>query len=96
MGNTQAVGMAEAVADGSVSLDRALSYHLQTNHYPPLPNEVLPIAKHIIETQGEWGWDDAITLPEGMLYKGGSWAPVWACVQEWHLDAFLESFLMEE
>lgn len=96
MGSLQAQEMAGAVEDGGISLDNALGWHLQSNHYPPLPYEVNAIAKRIIEEQGEWAWDDIIDLPEGMSYRGQQHAPVWACVEAWHLDAFLEQAAEEE
>jgi hypothetical protein len=36
MGNTQAIGMADAVRERQVSLYPAVHYHLTANHFPPV------------------------------------------------------------
>ena len=36
MGSTQAIGMADAVREGGVTLYLSLQYHLTANHYPPV------------------------------------------------------------
>lgn len=39
MGSTQALGYAEGVTMGLIRLEGALTAHLTTNFYPPLPKE---------------------------------------------------------
>ena len=85
MGSMQAREMAE-LAD----LDTALKWHLSSNHYPPLPLELLDSVKEAIENGNAGEWDAEITLPEGITYQERSSAPTWAAIQAWHLDAFLE------
>lgn len=91
MGHTQAAAFAEAVADGEVSLEAALEYHLTANHFPPIPRSVIPVAVKVIELANVGEFDADVELPDGITYRDGrSSAPVWACCEAWHLDAFLE------
>lgn len=72
--------------------DTALRWHLKSNHYPPLPDCVLPLAKQSIELANDGEWDARIDLTEaGISWRGQNSAPVSACVEAWHLDAFLEN-----
>ncbi len=79
------------------NLEVALTFHFRSNHYPPLPLSLIPIAIKIIK--GEVGENDKIELPQGISYKGSKTAPVRECIKAWHLDAFLldpESYEQEE
>lgn len=90
MGTANALGMAEKVADGSISLWGALEYHLTFNHFPPVPLTLVSVCQRIIEGQGTWGYDDTISLPEDVRWRGESQAPIQAVIEEFHLDPFLE------
>lgn len=90
MGNMNALGMADAVAEGQVSQDAALEWHLRSNHFPPLPSELVPVARRVIDKANAGEWDANVRLPKGISYRGSSLAPVAACVDAWHLDAFLD------
>jgi len=85
MGHLSALDMA-----ASTDLDTALSWHLTANHFPPLPLELLPVAKRAIAKANAGRYDDRLKLPAGIRYRDASSAPVYACVEAWHLDAFLE------
>ena len=85
MGRMQATEMA-ALAD----IDTALRWHLTSNHYPPLPIELVETAKVAITNGNAGDWDAEIELPEGITYRDASTAPTWAAIQAWHLDAFLD------
>jgi hypothetical protein len=85
MGHMSAVDMV-----AHASQDNALRWHLQANHYPPLPSSLLPVAKRVIQKAKRRDWDARVRLPKGILWKGKTTAPVSACVEAWHLDAFLE------
>ena len=71
------------------SFDQALAWHLKGNHYPPLPESLIPVAKIVIEKAKQGRWDAKVKLPEGVSYQGKRMVPVSACVEAWHLDAFL-------
>jgi len=71
-------------------VDTALLWHLKSNHYPPLPDCVIGLAKQAIELANNGDWDARINLKEaGISWRGQDSAPVSACVEAWHLDAFI-------
>ncbi len=85
MGSLQAMEMAAL----GVELDTALTWHLRSNHYPPLPLEILEPAKQAIQFANEGQWDAPIALPEGTTWRHQEWCPTWAAVEGWHLDAWI-------
>lgn len=91
MGHTQAAGMADAVGDGLIDLEGALGYHLQVNHYPPVPGFMIPICVEAIWYAGIDEWNEQIDLPDGVTYKGATSAPTWAIVEQHHLEAFINT-----
>jgi hypothetical protein len=84
MGSLQANEMAHMM-----SLDDSLTWHLRSNHYPPIPLTMLEPCKAAIEAGMEEDWDREIELPEGVFYKGLTTAPAWAMIEQHHLDAWL-------
>ncbi len=80
MGHIRAMGMAEAVSDGRVSLEAALADHLTANHYPPVSTDWVPHCIAAIEAVQE---DE----PERVITKRFTAGYV---VEGLHLDAFLE------
>ena len=78
MGRLQAEEMNELC-----SLEQALTWHLQSNHYPPVHLVFLPTAKKAIEKANAGEWDDVITLPNERQLTVSS------IVQQLHLDSFL-------
>lgn len=91
MGYATALGWHEAVLDGSVSFRAAIEYHLRYNHYPPLPASLVDAAVRVVAKAGRGEWDAKVRLPPGVSYRGSRLAPVRACVEAWHLDAFIEA-----
>lgn len=96
MGSLNAIAFAESVEEGSCSLDAALSWHLQSNHFPPIPLAFLPVCKTAIEHANEGNWSAVVDLPAPFTFKGESQAPVWEIVDQHHLHAFLVSNEDEE
>ena len=73
------------------NLTTALRWHLTSNHFPPVPESCLPVARKAIHYAKREEWDRRLRLPEGMTHRHtGSLASVAECVRAWHLDAFLE------
>lgn len=85
MGRLQAEEM-KRLAD----LDTALSWHLQCNHYPPVPLSMLPACKAAITAYREEDYRRLIDLPKGVLWRGQTQAPASAVVEGHHLDTFVE------
>lgn len=73
-----------------------LEHHLTGNHYPPLPTSLVDTCVEVIQKAnvlqaGEAGeWDQPIQLPEDITYRGQSMAPLNACIEAWHLDAWID------
>ena len=85
MGSITALGIQDSVLD----LETQLAYHLQGNHYPPVP---LSMVQPCIEAIDAYYDNDAmrfIAMPEGVFYKGMSHAPAWAIIEQHHLDFWL-------
>lgn len=86
MGYTFALELAKS----GLPLETALREHLAHNHYPPLPLVLVRTAKQVIEQFQEGNYEVQIDLPEGITWKGEAKAPLLACIEAWHLDAFIE------
>lgn len=85
MGSVTALGIQDSVLD----LETQLAYHLQGNHYPPVP---LSMVQPCIEAIDAYYDNDAmrqISMPDGVFYKGMSHAPAWAIIEQHHLDFWL-------
>jgi hypothetical protein len=89
VGRMTAMGFAESVEEGQLSLEAALGYHLQHNHYPPVPTSMIPVCVQAIELAAEDNYDALVTLPEGVTWRGDEEAPVWAIVEGHHLEDFI-------
>ena len=88
MGRIQADDLASMDA---LTLDQAIGYHLQGNHYPPVPLIMVQPCVEAIYAVNDWRSDESINLPEGVFYKGESSAPAWAIVEQHHLDAWVQN-----
>ena len=80
--------MSQARNEMGVAL--GLEYHLQYNHYPPVPMTMVPVCEQAIEAGRHEEWDAEISLPEGVTYKDKETAPAYAIVEAHHLDFFIE------
>ena len=96
MGSMAATDMAQQVAEGNVSLRGALEWHLMANHFPPVPMPMVDVCQRIIETQGTWAYDDTISVPEDVRWRGLATAPIQSIIEGFHLEEFLEHFAEEE
>lgn len=86
MGRMALEGMLEADA----SKDQVLSWHLTSNHYPPVPLGMVPVCKQAIEHANTARWHKDVDLPEGVTWRGQDHAPVHAIIEEFHLTSFLD------
>lgn len=100
MGYMSALGMAASVGEGLGSFEQALSWHLASNHYPPVPASMVPVCMAAIAACEEEEPDRAIELAGGMTWRGGphgytrndppnKFAPAHAIVAGFHLEAFI-------
>jgi hypothetical protein len=72
-----------------LDLEIALGYHLQGNHYPPVPLSMVQPCIEAIDAYYEDDYNKLIEMPEGVSYKGDTHAPAWAIIEQHHLDAWL-------
>lgn len=86
MGSLQATEM----ANSGLSLEDSLRWHLQVNHYPPIPEEMIPVCKEAIDLYNEGLENNTVDLPAGTYYRNTPYAPAWAIVDAHHLDAWIE------
>ena len=93
MGTLNAAAMAEAVGEGEVALRPALVWHLQHNHYPPVPTSMVDACIEAIEAAVDEDWDHPVELPEGITFRGSATAPASAIVEQHHLGFFVEAEL---
>jgi hypothetical protein len=85
MGSVTAIGLAETELD----LEKQLAYHLQGNHYPPVPLSMVAPCIEAIDAAYDEDFDRYIAMPEGVFYKGMSHAPAWAIIEQHHLSWFI-------
>ncbi len=74
------------------NLDWGLSAHAESNHYPPLPQSLIPVWKEVIQWVNEGNSGDTLfKLPQGITYKGFASAPAQAIIENHHLVAWIQS-----
>lgn len=84
MGSMSAESMLE-----EAGLDKALVWHLQSNHYPPIPTSMIPACLRAIENAKAGKWNKKIKLPEGVTWKGKKYTVTNALVEHAHLKTFI-------
>lgn len=80
---------------GQIHLDQALAYHLQGNHYPPIPLTMVDPCKAAIDAYMDEDYDREIELPEPITYKGKSTAPARSIVEQHHLHPFVDTMIQQ-
>ena len=86
MGSNFAQDLAENI---DISLEQAIGYHLQGNHYPPVPLSMVKPCIEALDAARELDAMRQIEMPEGVFYKGKTTAPAWAIIEQHHLDFWL-------
>ena len=76
------------LANSGVSLEQAIGWHLQGNHYPSVPLYMVQPCIDAIEAYNEGAYDKLIKLPHP-IYKGKDEAPAYKIIEAHHLDAWL-------
>lgn len=88
------------IATTDTSLEQQLSWHLSGNHYPPIPQSMIPVCIEAIDAYWEEDTNRLIKLPIDGVDRNGEpfqirWrdgsdhAPAWAVIEHAHLDAWL-------
>jgi len=89
MGSVTAIGLADTTLD----LETQLLYHLQGNHYPPVPKEMVQPCIEAIDAYYDEDYSRMIDMPMvgnyQITYKGNKQAPASAIVSQHHLEWFI-------
>lgn len=84
MGRLSAIAMR-----GEVDETTALLWHLQYNHYPPVPASMVTACQKAIDNANNELWDKQVRLPVGVTFRGKKFAPTRNIIAQHHLDTFL-------
>jgi hypothetical protein len=99
MGAQSTRGILEAANSGLVSLpsEAILHWHLQSNHYPPLPVSLVPACQRAIElVAGDQG-QTRVRLPKGLVGRDGRRSVVAEdLVEAVHLWDFVEAAVEDQ
>jgi hypothetical protein len=83
MGYTQAIEMANLM-----DMEQCIRWHLNYNHYPPIPIEMIPIAVKAIRLCREDKFDE--TIVTFFEHQGYGWSlPAYAIVKAYHLEPWV-------
>jgi|SRR5579864_5440187 len=98
MGRMSVLGMRELASE-----EVALAWHLRSNHFPPIPAYMEPLARRVLrivrgaiaEHDGEVPravWDRRLKLPGNVTHRvTGGYATVWALFEHMHLECFIDT-----
>jgi hypothetical protein len=64
--------------------------HLRANLYPAAPAEMVEPCVNAIDLVAIGDYDGEVTLPEGTTWRGQTWAPASALVENFRLDAWIQ------
>lgn len=85
MGSLQAHEMADLA-----TLEQGITWHLRSNHYPPVPVSMVPVCIQAIDALNGEEYGLEIDLPDGITWNGSSTAPACEIVRCHHLEPWLE------
>ena len=89
MGSITAIGLADTTLD----LETQLKYHLQGNHYPPIPTAMVQPCIDAIDAYYDEDYSRRIELPMiddfQITWKGQTWTTASALVAHAHLEFFI-------
>jgi hypothetical protein len=71
-----------------LDLTTAIGYHLQGNHYPPVPLSMVQPCIDAIDAYWEEDLNREIELPDGVMWRDKNYAPAYAIIEAHHLDAW--------
>lgn len=89
MGAVTALGIQDTVLD----LETQILYHLKSNHYPPVPSEMVQPCIDAIDAYYEEDYHRMIDMPKvgdfQITYRGSTQAPASAIIEQHHLSFWL-------
>jgi hypothetical protein len=79
----------------NIGASSALSWHLRHNHYPPVPQSMVPACEEAIALVADGDGETLVALPDGITWRDKDSAPAWAIVEGHHLHEFVEAYLSD-
>jgi hypothetical protein len=88
------------IANTDLPLDHKVAWHLQGNHYPPIPLIMVEVCVEAIELARLGNYTAEIKLPTSqgkygepfqITWQGQDTAPVSAIIEAHHLDGFINT-----
>jgi hypothetical protein len=89
MRNKMGLNFATDLSDLDMSIENQISVHLQYNCYPPVPSSMVQPCVDAINAVWNEDYFAEIELPEGVLWRGETFAPASAIVEGHRLDGFV-------
>jgi len=83
---------ARDLANGDFTLRQALSIHLTSNHYPPVPKSMIDACIASIDACNEGDFERMVNLPAGVSWRGALQAPASAIAEAHHLDEWISPY----
>jgi len=71
-------------------LEKSLEIHFSYNCYPPVPLDMVPLARQAIDAVSNGEDSLVIELPAGVTWRGESTVRAFNAVESWHLEAFVD------
>lgn len=81
---------AQDLADSEITIEQQVMIHLRSNHYPPVPTEMVEPCIEAISLSNQGDSGALVDLPEGITWKGQVQAPAYAIVEAHHLEPWIE------
>lgn len=90
--------MAMELANGLFTndMETAIGIHLRSNHYPPVPYSMVPVCIEAIDAYWEDDYNRNIEMPDGVSWRGNSYAPAWAIIESHHLESWCQDDYVDE
>lgn len=81
---------AEALTELDAPMREQIEIHLVSNFYPPIPRFMAQVCVDAINAYLEKETNRMIDMPGGVTYKGLTYAPAWAIVEQHRLYPWLD------
>ena len=90
MGSNFANELADEDLFPNLDIESAIGMHLQANHYPPVPLSMIDPCIDAINFYNNGEYDRNVDLPEGISWRGNTFAPAHAIIEAHHLEAWCD------
>ena len=78
--------LAQDLVENVLDIHTSIAIQLRSNHYPPVPLTMVEPCIHAIYAVSDGDLDLQIKLPDGVKWRGKSYAPASAIVESHHLE----------